>query len=148
MSDTSIPSRRGRWLLWTALAVLGVLVVVAGAAWFGRLTVAERVGARLLRGYGAPPVSARIVELGPSGARLTGLSVGPDRVLEADEVSVEYALSELADGRVERVVVLAPRLHVTIDAGGVSLGSLDPLIATRKNGGHPERSFAFPRIQV
>src|SRR5262249_7334700 len=110
-------SRRERRIL-AATAALAVGVPAGAAAWVRARTAA--VAARISRAAGVPArIGGRDAGL-PGAPRLSDVALG-DRV-PADAIEASVAMASLLDGRLraDEVRVEAPRVAISVDAGGDS----------------------------
>jgi hypothetical protein len=113
---------------------LAALVVAAGVAvalaWTQRLALAEWIAVRALAARGAR-AELRVVRLDRDGLGFDDLRVGaPDAPdLTIAHATLAWSWAGLRAGRVERIDVTGVRLRARVGEGGVSLGSLDPLLS-------------------
>lgn len=115
-----------------SLVILGVvampvlLVVAAGAAVVWRKPLAEAaVSYYVERTYGVPTTIA-ISQLDTSSAHIDRVKVGEQAPFEASDIRLDYDLS----GNIAAIAVGSASAHGRIEGGTVTLGDLQPLIAS------------------
>lgn len=128
---------RSRHKVIFGLVSLPVLLCAAlGAAAIWRKPLAETaIASYIERAYGVP-VTIAIGEVGPSSARVDHVKLGRDAPFEASDIRLEYSL----DGHIAAVTVGTVSAHGRIEGGAVTLGDLEPLIAS--GGDRPQDSDA------
>ncbi len=104
--------RRGR----VALALLVVVLGMAGAIVVARKPLAHWAVARALAGAGIGPASFRVDGVGLSGIGIAGVSIGSPAWLTADRVDTTFTLAGLLGGRAGAVTISGVRW--TVDARG------------------------------
>lgn len=124
--------RVGRISALTVLLVLGLgLVAILLAPPF-----LERALRSELAGRGIGQVELDLSIPGPNRMTARGVRIGGDAVFTADELTVEYRLTDLIKGRIERIRLVRPRLRIVVsDDGDVSFGTLDALRGGGAGGG-------------
>lgn len=132
------PPRRFRWLvLRLAVAGLGVIVLIAVGLWLALPIIAERVITDRLVAMGVPEPRLSLGDIGPTGATAFDVSLGTAGELTADRIVVTYRLPELLDGVIDGIALDGATVHASIGPDGLSLGSLDVLLAGGGGGELP-----------
>ncbi len=134
-----------RWIRRAAraLAVLLVIVAVAAAAlWFGRHWAAERAIVAALDSRGIE-AALTVETVDESHAVLTGVTIGADQTLRAERIVATYDIAAVQAGRIDTLELDGAVLRMRVDAGGASLGELDPLL----EGGGGD-AVPLPRIAL
>ena len=144
MPEEAAPARRKRRLARNALiGIILVLVLVVGAAWLQRESLADRLISDVLNENGIQ-ASYSVESIGTRRQVLTDVVLGdpqrPDLTVDRIELSItpRFGLPALGALFLER-----PRLYGTLNDGKLSFGSLDPLIFT---GG--DEPFEFPDLEL
>lgn len=129
-----------------AAVLLLVLAIGLGWLWAERAALAERVIGKALADRGIAPVSFSVGFIGLRSISLSDIVIGDPEAPDAaaSNVSVNYSLGELLSGEVRSVEVGDASLHVALTDGGLSLGTLDPLL----QGGGSTGALTLPPISV
>lgn len=124
-------SRARRVLAGAGLALVAALAAAAAAAWLARAALAERLLLAALAGRGVAPAAMRVERIDRAGLALRELSIGPPEApdLAAARVEADWSWAGLRAGRLDALRAEGLRLRARLDAGGLSLGALDPLRA-------------------
>ncbi|HEY3149590.1 MAG TPA: YdbH domain-containing protein [Dongiaceae bacterium] len=118
--------RRSIVILGLVVGLPALLLVAAGAAAIWRKPLAEAaISYYVERAYGVRATIA-ISELGTSSAHIDHVKVGRDAPFEASDIRLDYDLS----GNLAAVAVGTASAHGRIEGGTVTLGDLQPLIAS------------------
>lgn len=138
-------ARPMRWVRWTALATLVLLVGLLVTGWFLRKTVAERA----LAGWCAERALAcegKFVRIGSDGATIRGLKVsaGSHVPFEASEAVLHLSWPRLLTPKLIGVSVDEPVVRGTLDDQGLRFYGLEKL------GGRPaaSESLQLPAIDI
>ena len=139
-------SSRARTAAKVLLGLLALLAVLGAAVLIAAPFVIERVVTSELEKRGIEAVEMQVGTPGPGGTTVRRVRIGQDEAFTADELRVEYSLPALANGRIERIRLVRPRLRLRIsDTGEVSFGSLDPLFGSAPaDGGAPQLGLPAP----
>jgi Dicarboxylate transport len=118
--------------------LIGVpVLLLAAVIWRTELAEAA-IAAYVERTYGVP-VTIAIGELGTSSALIDHVKVGRDAPFEASNIRLDYDLQ----GRLKAVAVGKASAQGRIEGGTVSLGDLEPLMASG-DGGSQTGTTALP----
>ncbi len=123
------PPRRFRRLRRMVLAGFVLLLLAGAALWAFLPAIVERIVADHLVAMGAPAPRLNMREIGLDQAIVGDFGLGTAGEFAAREIVVSYRLADLLDGRVDGVTIRGATLRAVIGADGLSLGSLDPLLA-------------------
>lgn len=125
--------RRNRLLLLLLL----LPVVLVAVIWTTRRPISEAVVARWFAGQQVE-ARYRVTAISPGGVTLADVSLGPAAAPEftADRIEAGVGWSPLRP-RIDRVVLNRPRLRVTLNQSGISLGSLERLLPTPQQIAQP-----------
>lgn len=123
-----------------AVAVALVAVVIL------RTTIAQYVLERDLRARDIPLERVTVSELWFDTAALTDVRLGTDGEVTADALRVDYDLSGLMQGSVQRVVLERPTVRLDLTGDGPPFGSLQPLFETE--GGGDAAAPSLPPITI
>jgi len=105
--------------------IAGVLLLAAE-----RRELARSVIATQLRALGLSEVQSEVSTFGVSGLTVQNLRIGVDGDLVADEVEAHYSLAHLRAGMLDSIRIRGLRVRGRLDEDGLSLGALDPLLAS------------------
>lgn len=136
--------RRFRWLRSAALIGLGAIAVVAAALWLLLPTIVGRLVTERLAEMGVPAPRLVVSQVGYGRVILAGVAAGTEDELTAREIAVEYRLPELFDGTIDGITISGPTLRASLGPDGLSLGSLDPLLAGNRDGEPP----SIPPVRI
>jgi hypothetical protein len=118
--------RRRTIVIFGLISVPTLLLAAAGAAAIWRKPLAEAaISYYVERAYGVP-VQIAIGDVGTSSARIEHVKVGRDAPFEASDIRLDYDLS----GNIAAVSVGTASAHGRIEGGTVTLGDLEPLMAS------------------
>ncbi|HEX6101716.1 MAG TPA: hypothetical protein VF031_01595, partial [Alphaproteobacteria bacterium] len=95
------------------LVVLVLILLMSAAALIAAPYAIERMVRAELGKRGIDAAEMEVGTPGPGGATVRGLRLGADGAFTADELAVEYSLPELAQGRIERIRLVRPRLQMS-----------------------------------
>lgn len=109
-----------RWLVRLALALAGLLVLVAGGLWFARVEILTQVATRVLERQGLGPVRLAVRSVGFDALHLDSLSLG-GQAIEASEIIVTYDPLELYEGHIAQVEINGLVGTVTLGDTGIEL---------------------------
>lgn len=137
-------AHRTRRLPAWGLVGIGGLVLAGAVVWLVLPAILERVLVDRLVEMGVPSPRLSIVRLGLERSVVRGIRAGQDGEFTADEIVVDYHLPEILEGTLRQVVVRGARLSASLGPDGLSLGSLDPLLAGGGGGELP----ALPPIRL
>ncbi|MFQ5785313.1 MAG: YdbH domain-containing protein [Alphaproteobacteria bacterium] len=137
--------KRGRAALRFGLAALGFAALVALAVAFALPGLAERRLLDALSAAGIDHAELSVRRIGWRSAEIGDVRLGAAGALTVSRIEVFYEPADLAAGRLARVDATGLRLRVAIDANGVSLGGLDPLLAT---GAGPGREIPVGAVSL
>jgi hypothetical protein len=117
-----------RWVRWTVLAVVVLLIGVLATGWFLRKTVAQRA----LAGWCAErqlSCEGKFVQIGSDGATIRDLKVraGADVPFEASEASVRLSWPRLFTPKLTGITVDKPVVRGTLDEKGMRFFGLEDL---------------------
>jgi len=129
------PPRRRSRLLTVTLVGLGLVAVAAAALWLLLPAILAPLAKERLAELGVPDPRLTVRSIGLDRARLVAVAVGRDDELTVQEITISYELAGLVEGRVDGITLHRPRLRASVGPDGLSLGSLDPLLAGRDTGG-------------
>lgn len=139
------PTRRYRRLLQAVLVGLGLIAVAGAVLWLLLPTVATRLALARLADMGVPNPRLEVLQIGYDRAVILGLAAGTDDELTVDEIAVAYHYRDILGGAVESVTLRGATLRASIGPDGLSLGSLDALLAGHGGGGQIP---ALPPIEL
>lgn len=130
--------KKRRWWIWVpaGVGVFLLLVVAGGFVVLDRYATDIVIGA--LRDAALPEPRLQVLSVGLSESHLGEVRLGPDDVLTAESIVLEYDLFDLLDLDTGDLTVrlVRPVLQLSVDeTGAISLGSLDPLLAGSSEGG-------------
>ena len=125
--------RLGRFFL----VLLAVLVLAGAVLWQLLPTIVERMATDRLAAMGVPDPRLTVRRLGLHGAVISDVKLGAADEATAREIEVAYELPGLLDGRIDAVTLRGATLRAALDADGLSLGSLQPLIGGGPGGAAP-----------
>lgn len=138
------PPRRRSRLLTVTLAGLGLIAAALAALWLLLPILLAPLARERLAELGVPAPRLTVRSVGLDQARLVAVAAGTDDELTVREITISYHPAGLLEGRLERVTLDGARLRASLGPDGLSLGSLDPLLAARGDGGTP----SFPPIRI
>lgn len=121
-------ARRARIAI--AVALVGLLAAT-GVLWAARAALAERVLVAALAARGVVPVALRVERLGRTGLVIEDVAIGPAGAPDLDAVRIEadWSWAGLRARRLDALRATGLHLRATLDESGLSLGTLDPLLA-------------------
>lgn len=123
--------RRRHPVLLGIASLLVLLCLAAGAAAIWRVPLAEIAASTYVeRTYGVPAV-IKITELGTRAARIDHVTVGREAPFEARDIRLTYDLN----GHIATIDVGSASAHGRIAGGTVTLGDLEPIIASGDSSG-------------
>jgi hypothetical protein len=135
----------GRVLPWVALA-LGIAVALAGTlAWTERRALAEAWLLGRIAAHGVAPAALRVEEVGLRGIAVRRVALGAPPGATIEAVDVTWSARGLRAGRFDSLHVTGLRVVAALDATGLSLGALDPLLS---GGDAPGAPLALPARRV
>jgi translocation and assembly module TamB len=142
MQDPKPPKRFSAWP--RAIGVAGVsLAAVLGGAWLVRAPLADAALRQALNARGIAG-DWRITQLGATGAALADLRLGgaqaPDLTVDSARVGWRWTI---AGPQLDSVALTQPRLALSIDKGGLNLGTL-----ARLAGGPNQAQAKLPTLNV
>src|SRR5262245_36319197 len=122
-------SRTGRTVAISAAILLALMVL---APLLAPILVEPTIRAELAnRGVDGGALDTSLPALAAGSVR--SVRIGRDGAFAADEIAIEYRIAELIHGRIDRIRLNHPTLHVSVtDDGKLSFGDLDPLL--QENG--------------
>ena len=136
--------RRRTAVILGLVSVPVLLLAAAGAAAIWRKPLAEAaISAYVDRTYGVP-VTIAIGDLGTSSARIDHVKLGSDAPFEASDIRLEYDLQ----GHIAAVAVGTASAHGRIEGGTVTLGDLEPLMASADDGAQKSETKLPEAISV
>ena len=138
------PPRRFRWLLRIAVVGRGVVILVGAGLWLALPHIAERAITERLVAMGAAEPRLTVRDIGLTRATAVGLRLGAAGEFTADSVTITYRLPELLDGVIDSVTIDGATMQASVGPDGLSLGSLDALLAGGGGGAVP----ALPPIDI
>lgn len=126
-----------------ALLALVVLICLLGTGlWLARTEIAQDLAIAALEREGLSPAILIVDDLGFSGARATGIAIGPQGGIQAESLEIDYSLSGLFSGRVDTLRIGSLRARGRLDdAGDFSMPALDPVL-----GGGSREDIAIPAL--
>ncbi len=119
-----------RHLVIALLLVLGI--TVAGILWLQQNLEpqAERLILAELARRGVRDASLHVVQLGLERAEVEAIRLGSEDELRIERVTADYSADSLRQRRVDAVRISGVEIRLGLDEQGLSLGSLDSLLAS------------------
>jgi hypothetical protein len=118
--------RLGLWLLALSIGIAAAIGAIAVA----RLSIADRALRWLAASRGIAPLSLRVENVGRRGLEVREVVLGARAApaLAVERLDAAWSLGSLREGRLDDLEVSGARLEGAVDARGLHLGALDPLL--------------------
>ncbi|MFQ5915634.1 MAG: YdbH domain-containing protein [Nitrospinota bacterium] len=141
--------RKRKRVLWFS-AGLALILMVFGAIAFKMILprLIERYILAELRSAGIERADLDVRLIDWNHAVFTNLRVGEEGDLRIAEVTAQYSLPDLLQGRLKRITVSGLRMHIHVDANGASFGTLDNLLRSTQDGGTVPLVFPAAVIEI
>ncbi len=111
-------ARHRRWWLFAPVFFVLLAMMVVGAAWHWRTSLAENLLPRVTQSMDIDLVAVSVERLGLDGAKLADLQFGPLGAQKISLLELQWSIPELLNRRVRAIEVSGADLQVTIDEDG------------------------------
>jgi len=122
-----------RRLILALLVLVALASVALFVAWRERVVWAQQALDEALRRAAIPGATATLAAVELDQLRIRDVALGTEPIFRAGEIVLQAPWPELRAGRVAGVTVREAELRVRLEAERISLGSLDPWLATPAN---------------
>lgn len=104
------------------------LLVFLGGTYLALPHIAGYAIKKVLAEKGYPDARLKVTRLGPTEIDIDDFALSADNSVAARRVVVAFSPGRLVDGTIDGIVLEAPTLPLTLDASGLDVGALKPLL--------------------
>lgn len=138
---------------WRVLRVLlitglGLAALIAAAVVVVLPGVVERLVLAELAAAGIEEAELSVRDVGWASARISDVRIGGGGDLTIDEIAIAYTIPDLLAGRLRRVAISGLGLRASASGEGVSLGALDALLGSLRQGSSGPPLIPVERVEL